>query len=351
MGMGQLSLSALSSLECSRANARNRCQMRLPRKQKRLFGLFSGLLLLCAMAHGQAPVPIASVTGNITAQGSTCTKLVLDSSNSTITNCVSMQLPSTATTASIVLSGTFSATVQFEISADYGNTWVSAPVASSTTTGTFTFAVDGHNGVRARASAYSSGIIATTISPSNGGTSVQTVFGAGPAHSLPITEASAAPNFLNCGNVNGLYSIVSNVNCVGCRRSFLLTPGAGANRSYDRAEHSDPDKHHQHDVDVGRQHTLLAGLRYSGDLYRIGDHFLCAQWFRKSQHGHDGRFGKHRRGRSVSKQQLYGSCIDVGRNPNRDFRGTWGCDDDYPCLRDDWLRRERSGSDESADYC
>ena len=173
----------------------------------------------------------------------------------------------------------------------------------------------------------------------------------GTIHSLPITEASAAPNFLNCGNVNGLYSIVSNVNCVGCRSNLLLTPGAGANRSYDRAEHSDPDKHHQHDVDVGRQHTLLAGLRYSGDLYRIGDHFLCAQWFRKSQHGHDGRFGKHRRGRSVSKQQLYGSCIDVGRNPNRDFRGTWGCDDDYPCLRDDWLRRERSGSDESADYC
>src|SRR5437899_7142309 len=122
-------------------------------------------ITVCALA--QAAPQIAPVNGQIVSAGSSCTSLVMDSTNSSPSNCISMQLPSTAGTASIVLSGTFTATIQFEISADGGRTWISAATASSSTAGTTTFTVAGYNGVRARASSFASGPVNAQITPSS----------------------------------------------------------------------------------------------------------------------------------------------------------------------------------------
>lgn len=126
-------------------------------------------ILAASLAQSQVYVPgIAPVTGTLNVAGASCASLVMDSTNSGPSNCVSEALPSSASYASIVLSGTFTATVQFEISADNGSTWVSASPASSTTAGTTTFFVSGYTGVRARASAYTSGSVAVTISIGTG---------------------------------------------------------------------------------------------------------------------------------------------------------------------------------------
>lgn len=89
--------------------------------------------------------------------------------------CVSMQLPLNTGTVSVVLAGTFSATVQFEASYDGSTTWISVngtpqpsgnAVTSATATGTWTFAVAGANFFRVRASAYTSGVVQTSIQAS-----------------------------------------------------------------------------------------------------------------------------------------------------------------------------------------
>ncbi|HZW05392.1 MAG TPA: hypothetical protein VFF58_00660 [Candidatus Nitrosotalea sp.] len=130
------------------------------------------VLALAFAAQAQSTLPsIAPITGTINAAGSTCTQLSMDSTNSGPSNCVSEPLPSAASSASIVLTGTFSATVQFELTADTGRTWVSAPVASAFTAGTTNFSFGGYNGIRARASSYVSGSISVTIAIGVGTTS------------------------------------------------------------------------------------------------------------------------------------------------------------------------------------
>lgn len=114
------------------------------------------LLSIAAFAQNSTPNP-----GALTASGSTCTP----------TDCTSVVLPPNASSAAISLSGTFSATVQFEVSAD-GSNFVSANAApqpsgavvtSATGTGTWTIPVAGMMVLRARVSSYASGTVVPFI--------------------------------------------------------------------------------------------------------------------------------------------------------------------------------------------
>ena len=104
----------------------------------------------------------SSQTGVLTSSGSGCT---LANNFTPPTNCTMLLLPANASTAVVTLSGTFSATVQFEISADNTNFVAAnaapqpsgAIVSSATGAGTWSIPVAGMTIVRARASSYASG--------------------------------------------------------------------------------------------------------------------------------------------------------------------------------------------------
>lgn len=118
-------------------------------------------ILLAASAFGQSPA-----TGNITTSGSTC---------ATTNACVIMLLSNSPTVstsaASVVITGTFSGTLQFEASVD-GVTFSAIPgtpvtggstVTSVTSTGSWTFSVGALSILRVRASAFASGTAVVTL--------------------------------------------------------------------------------------------------------------------------------------------------------------------------------------------
>lgn len=95
------------------------------------------------------------VQGYISAAGTGCT----------LSNCVYQILPKTAGAAAVTISGTFTGTLQFEVSGDNGATWVAAQgttpagttATSATAAGTWRFAVSGLTQIRVRCSAYTNG--------------------------------------------------------------------------------------------------------------------------------------------------------------------------------------------------
>src|SRR5579859_1646502 len=125
-------------------------------------------LLFASLAWGQSLTPALNT---ITSSGSTCATW-----NNASGVCDIAQLPTgQATTAAITLAGTWVGTVQFEVSGDNQNTWFSATcnptpsglaVSSATTNGTWVCNVQSMSFVRARASAWTSGIAVTMIAPS-----------------------------------------------------------------------------------------------------------------------------------------------------------------------------------------
>ena len=128
----------------------------------RVFALACLLALLTSTAHAQYT---EATTGSITTSSTDCT---------TAAACVSLQLRSTDGSLSLKISGTYSATLQFESSVD-GTTWAgisgdplpSGSRASSTTsTGTWVFNVAGLGHFRVRASAYTSGTASIALRPS-----------------------------------------------------------------------------------------------------------------------------------------------------------------------------------------
>lgn len=133
-------------------------------------------LLWAALETGLlfAPRAVAqsSSSGSVTATGTDCT---------TTNACVTLKLPTSAYlrpgAATITVSGTFSATLEFEQSADNGTSWVSASglpqpsgVAATSTTaaGLWLFDVSARSHLRVRASAYTSGTAVVTILSSPG---------------------------------------------------------------------------------------------------------------------------------------------------------------------------------------
>lgn len=120
------------------------------------------LLLIAAPSFGQ------TVTGNITAASAACNP----------TTCAFYSIPNTQpspiSAVTVQITGTFTATIQFEATLD-GSTWVSigaspvvtgAEVSSTASTGIWQVNVAGLLGFRARASAYTSGTAVVTLQAS-----------------------------------------------------------------------------------------------------------------------------------------------------------------------------------------
>lgn len=123
------------------------------RKLVTAFLIFTTLCLLIFFLSSPADAQITSAAGNITAANASCTS----------TACVSLRLTPESATVSVTVSGTFSATLNYEQSGDGGVTWVPASIASTTTTGTSQFSVGALTNFRVRASVYSSGTAVVTI--------------------------------------------------------------------------------------------------------------------------------------------------------------------------------------------
>lgn len=153
---------------------------------KKLLGII--LLCLCSAAFGQVP----SASGTITASGSTC---------ATTNACIGLHAASGVNTATITISGTYVATLQFEGSND-GINFVSLSggslaisTASVNVVGTWTVNIAGLTDLRVRASAYTSGTATVTLNTStaipNLGSSTQQ---GDPCQNPSITKQSAFAN-------------------------------------------------------------------------------------------------------------------------------------------------------------
>jgi hypothetical protein len=149
--------------------------------------LFLSLLALAAFAGAQE-----LVDGSIRSSASSCQPQAVTSA------CVFLQVGPQTNSADITVRGTYSGTLQFEVSGDAGATWVSVnatppnsstAVTSTTSTGTWTASMAGHTFLRVRASAFASGVANVTLNPSQavtagtGGGGSMTYPGAGIANS------------------------------------------------------------------------------------------------------------------------------------------------------------------------
>ena len=171
--------------------------------------LFLAFLLFL---YTSPPARAQSANGSITAASASCLT----------TNCISVTLNGDAASAAISLTGTFSATAQFEVVTIDGNVGSvtcyppnsTTGVSSATAAGQWKCDVSGMQQVRVRGSAYASGTAAVSInatkaistdtfntggSTPGSGTAV-TVNGGGSLSTLNIngTSPSADANFLNC---------------------------------------------------------------------------------------------------------------------------------------------------------
>lgn len=123
-------------------------------------------LLLCTLP---ALSQVQNTTGLLTASAATCP--VLSSAS-----CAVLALSPAAASSVISLTGTWSATVQFETSPDFGLTWAAisgtplaggAAVSSTTANGIWIFNVSSFTMIRARVSAFTSGTVAVNIQASS----------------------------------------------------------------------------------------------------------------------------------------------------------------------------------------
>jgi hypothetical protein len=126
--------------------------------------LFLSLLALVNFAGAQE-----LVDGSIRSSASSCQPQAVTSA------CVFLQVGPQTNSADITVRGTYSGTLQFEVSGDAGATWVSVnatppnsstAVTSTTSTGTWTASMAGHSFLRVRASAFASGVANVTLNPS-----------------------------------------------------------------------------------------------------------------------------------------------------------------------------------------
>lgn len=138
-----------------------------------LFAILMWTLAVCAYAQGgfagQGYPPIlystVTTTGSITASSTNCLGVAE-------TGCVYLQLPPNASTSTVILTGTWSATIQLEITSTTGlnpatidsGTWtVVAPVSAN---GTYVMAVGGQTWIRVRCSAFTSGTVTVSLNES-----------------------------------------------------------------------------------------------------------------------------------------------------------------------------------------
>lgn len=105
-------------------------------------------LLAASITYADQPLPPTSFQsgGNITSANAACN----------VGNCIVITLPAIATTLSVGVTGTFSATLAVERSQDGGRTWTSAG-SNITSAGTTTYTITAFTHFRVRASAFVSG--------------------------------------------------------------------------------------------------------------------------------------------------------------------------------------------------
>lgn len=131
--------------------------------------IFALILLASTLCFSQAVQPPLNVAGSISAGASTC---------ATTNACVQINLPVGTSSVSVNVTGTFSGTLNFEQSGDFGVTWVSAnaiaqpsgsPATSTTTTGLFIASAGGPTAFRVRGSSgWSSGSATVTLTATSG---------------------------------------------------------------------------------------------------------------------------------------------------------------------------------------
>lgn len=137
---------------------------------KRILPLIALLCALLGLSNAQN-VPLALVSGSITAQATTCQPQAGSAA------CVFLQLNSQIAQATITVGpSTFVGTLQFEASPDGGTTWIAlngnpqpsgAAVTSTTANGVWQVNVGGYSFIRVRCSAFTSGVATVTLNPSS----------------------------------------------------------------------------------------------------------------------------------------------------------------------------------------
>ena len=140
------------------------------------------LVLLLALLCAKGVWAQQSVIGNITASSTVC---------ASTTTCISLALPGQPaySGASVTLAGTFSATLQPEMSGDGGVTWVSNG-GTLTSAGLTQFTFTGITNFRVRCTAYVSGTVTVTIQGQLAGTGG----GGGSSGSAQNAAGTAGPN-------------------------------------------------------------------------------------------------------------------------------------------------------------
>lgn len=183
-----------------------------------------------------------TVSGNITANGSTCTP----------STCVSLvpQPQANIGTATIQITGTFVATIEFEASLDQSGTFVAveaapigggASVTSTPSAGIWQVSMAGIQSLQVRASAYTSGTAAVLIQQSQattgGGDSV-TISGT-PAVNVTQVGSTAV---LTCTTAGCLVTAVGVVGAItptgltnGTNRSLMIDPNGAARTAVSNA--------------------------------------------------------------------------------------------------------------------
>jgi len=174
---------------------------------KKLLG-FALLFFLSAIpAFGQ------SKAGSVTAASTDC---------SVSGSCVSMTLSTSAGAATITVGGSFSGTLNFELSGDNGVTWTAAPTASTTSAGVTNFNVAGYSNIRVRGNPFASGTATITIFAGAG-----SKLGAGAATGTVTSVIGSAP-IASDGN-----TVTPTISCPTCNTSAaaitnnVLAKGSG----------------------------------------------------------------------------------------------------------------------------
>jgi hypothetical protein len=148
--------------------------MNLSKLLRQLALTVSFVLFSCSIGYAQN-----SVQRSFTASAASCT--IND------TTCATLQLPANSNTISFDITGTFSATLQFEYTRDNGTNWralsvttsAGTVVTSATAAGGWTAANANYTHVRIRPSAQASGTVVATVKYSSNGAVVGVNFGGG----------------------------------------------------------------------------------------------------------------------------------------------------------------------------
>jgi hypothetical protein len=143
--------------------------------------------LWCIPAFAQQTTASLSnpVGGNIFAAGANCANVSV---------CIWQKLPTTATTTTVTITGTFSATLIVESSADGGTTWTQQ--SSQTAPAVVTFTTTSLTDVRVRCSAFVSGIASANIQTA--GNQINVTASSGGATGSTFYAATSCAGLANC---------------------------------------------------------------------------------------------------------------------------------------------------------